>query len=165
MTASITAYANQFTNLIEFDSTAMRYFNTARAETQGFEVATDVDVVPGLIRLKTAYTYLEATDLRTGLTLARRPRNVARASLAITPTAQWLIEPRVTAVSQRFSSSNELNPLDPYVRVDLYTEYKLDKNWTVFGRGENILNARYQEVLNFGTTARPAAYAGLNAKW
>ena len=48
--------------------------------------------------------------------------------------------------------------------VDLYSEYRLDANWKVFARGENILNERYQEVLNFGTTG-PALYAGFNATW
>ena len=48
--------------------------------------------------------------------------------------------------------------------VEGITEYKLDKNWKVFARGENILNEHYQEVFNFGTTG-PALYAGFNATW
>jgi vitamin B12 transporter len=85
-------------------------------------------------------------------------------ALTITPTDKWTIEPRVTTVSKRFSSANQIGQVDAYTRVDLYTDYKLDANWTVFARGENILNAHYQEVLNFGTTG-PAAYAGFNATW
>ncbi len=87
-----------------------------------------------------------------------------RLALTLTPTTQWMIEPRITYVSKRFSGSNESSPLDPYTRVDLYTEYKIDPTWKVFARGENIFNARYQEVLNFGTTG-PALYGGLSATW
>jgi vitamin B12 transporter len=170
VTLSLTGFYNKFSNLIDFtfDPTPTQpfghYINVARAETSGLEVGADVDVIPGTLRLKTAYTWLQAKDLSTGLTLARRPEHLARIALAITPTDRWLIEPRILMVSKRFSSNNELNPLAAYTRVDLYTEYKIDNNWKVFARGENIFNERYQEVLNYGTTG-PAVYGGFHATW
>jgi vitamin B12 transporter len=170
VTLSLTGFYNKFSNLIDFtfDPTPTQpfghYINVARAETSGLEVGADVDVMPGTLRLKTAYTWLRAKDLSTGLTLARRPEHLARIALAITPTDRWLIEPRILMVSKRFSSTGELNPLAAYTRVDLYTEYKIDKNWKVFARGENIFNERYQEVLNYGTTG-PAVYGGFHATW
>ncbi|NVN85989.1 MAG: TonB-dependent receptor [Rhodopseudomonas sp.] len=168
VTLSATWFGNKFNNLIDFTTDAANplghYTNVSRAETYGLELGGDIDLMPGLLRLKTAYTYLHAVDLATDLTLSRRPRNLTRLALAITPTDKWLIEPRVTMVSKRFSSANELNPLDPYTRVDLFTEYRLDANWKLFARGENIFDAHYQEVVNFGTTG-PAGYAGFNATW
>lgn len=170
VTLSLTGFYNKFDNLIDFtfDPTPTQpfghYINVARAETYGLEVGNDIDVLPGLLRLKTAYTYLRAYDLSTGLVLARRPEHLARFAVTITPTPEWLIEPRILAVSSRFSSTGERNPLAAYTRVDLYTEYKIDKTWKVFARGENIFNERYQEVLNYGTTG-PAIYGGFNATW
>ena len=164
VTVSLTGFSNSFSNLIDFNTTAMRYFNVSRAQTDGIELGVDVDIIPGFARLKTSYTHLRAIDLATGLTLARRPADFARFALTMTPTPQWTIEPRVTAVSRRFSSSNETNPLNSYVRFDVYTDYKIDPTWKVFARGENIFDTRYQEVLNFGTTGA-AAYAGFNATW
>jgi vitamin B12 transporter len=165
---SVTGFANDFSNLINFVSDASRplgyYTNVARAETSGLEVGANIDVIPGLVKINAAYTYLHAVDLTTGLTLARRPQNLARFAVTITPNDRWLIEPRITTVSKRYSAANETNVVDAYTRVDLYSEYKLDANWKVFARGENILNERYQEVLNFGTTG-PALYAGFNATW
>lgn len=165
---SVTGFANDLNNLINFVSDASRpngyYVNVARAETSGLEVGADVILLPGLMKFNAAYTYLHATDLSTGAVLARRPKNFARFALTITPTDKWMIEPRVTTVSKRFSSANQVGQVDAYTRVDLYSEYRLDANWKVFARGENLLNERYQEVLNFGTTG-PAAYAGLNATW
>lgn len=165
---SVTGFANDFKNLINFVSDASRplgyYTNVARAETSGLEVGATVDVLPGLVKFNAAYTYLHAVDLTTGLILARRPQNLARFAVTITPNDRWLIEPRITTVSKRYSSANEVGAVDAYTRVDLYSEYKLDANWKVFARGENILNERYQEVLNFGTTG-PALYAGFNATW
>jgi vitamin B12 transporter len=168
VTLSLTGFSNDFSNLIDFVTNTSfplgHYINVARAETNGIELGTDVDILPGFMKLNVAYTYLHAVDLATNLTLARRPKNLARFALTITPTDKWLIEPRVTTVSKRFSSANQVGQVDAYTRVDLYTEYKIDANWKVFARGENILNEHYQEVLNFGTTG-PAAYAGFNATW
>ena len=168
LTLSVTGFANSFSNLIEFSIDAANplghYVNVTRAETSGIEFGSDLVLVPGFLKLKTAYTHLHAVDLRTNLTLQRRPADVARFALTITPTDRWLIEPRVLAVSKRYSGANETNLLAPYTRVDLYTEYKIDPVWKVFARGENILNEHYQEVLNFGTTG-PAVYAGVNAAW
>ncbi|MET0906789.1 MAG: TonB-dependent receptor [Tardiphaga sp.] len=165
---SVTGFSNNFNNLINFVSDASRplgyYTNVARAETSGLEVGANIDVIPGLVKFNAAYTYLHAVDLSTGLTLARRPQNLARFAVSITPNDRWLIEPRITTVSKRYSSANEVGVVDAYTRVDLYSEYRLDANWKVFARGENILNERYQEVLNFGTTG-PALYAGFNATW
>ncbi|SEH47135.1 TonB-dependent receptor plug domain-containing protein [Tardiphaga sp. 215_C5_N2_1] len=171
---SVTGFATDYSNLINFvsftpsacaaDQKTGCYNNVARAETSGLEVGANVDVIPGLMKFNAAYTYLHAQDLGNDTVLARRPKNFARFALTITPTDKWMIEPRVTTVSKRFSSANQVGQVDAYTRVDLYTEYKIDANWKVFARGENILNEHYQEVLNFGTTG-PAAYAGFNATW
>ncbi|WP_211909651.1 TonB-dependent receptor plug domain-containing protein [Tardiphaga alba] len=171
---SVTGFANDFSNLINFVSytptacalgqTGGCYNNVARAETSGLEVSANIDVLPGLVKFNAAYTYLHAVDMTTGLILARRPQNLARFALTITPNDRWLIEPRITTVSKRYNNANEIGVIDAYTRVDIYSEYKLDSNWKVFARGENILNERYQEVLNFGTTG-PALYAGFNATW
>lgn len=170
VTLSLTGFYNKFNNLIDFtfDSTPTQpyghYINVARAETYGLELGGNVDLLPGLLRLKTAYTYLKAYDLNTGLVLARRPEHTAQFALSYTPTADWLIEPRILTMSSRYSSANEIGPLAAYTRVDLYVEYKIDKNWKVFARGENIFNEYYQEVRNYGTTG-PAVYGGFNATW
>jgi vitamin B12 transporter len=170
MTVSFTAFSNHFTNLIDFvfdDPVAHplgHYVNVTRAETSGIELGADVTILPGFVKFTAAYTYLHAKDLASNLTLQRRPTDVTRLALSLTPTDKWLIEPRVTMVSKRFSGSNETSPLDPYTRVDLYSEYKIDPTWKVFARGENIFNAHYQEVLNYGTTG-PAVYGGLSATW
>jgi len=169
---SVTGFANDLNNLINFVSFAtptpsgqtQGYVNVARAETSGLEVGADVIILPGLVKLNAAYTYLHAQDLGNDTVLARRPKNFARFALTITPTERWMIEPRVTTVSKRFSSANQVGQVDAYTRVDLYSEYRLDANWKVFARGENLLNEHFQEVLNFGTTG-PAAYAGFNATW
>ena len=163
-TISATVFGNRFQNLIEFDSPTSKYFNVSRAKTSGVEFEGAVVLWPELLKLTGVYTYLDATDERTNLTLQRRPPHVGRIGFGITPMPGLLIEPRVTMVAQRFSGNNETLPLAPYARLDIYGEYRFDQTWKVFGRLENVTDARYQEILNYGTTGR-AIYAGLSVTW
>src|SRR5258708_14599177 len=111
VTLSVTGFSNKFSNLIDFVFDAANpgghYINITRAAPDVLEVGATVDILPGTLKFTAAYTYLHAVDLATNLTLARRPKNLARLSLAITPTDNSLIEPRVVTVSKRFSSSRQ----------------------------------------------------------
>jgi vitamin B12 transporter len=172
VTLSVTAFANRLRNLIDFstnpgcrpDQTGGCYVNVSRATTSGVEVAARARVIEGLLSASLAYTYLDARDATTNLTLARRPRHLGRIALQITPAPGWLIEPSVVLVSERFSAANERNRLAPYARFDVAAEYRFNDTWRAHARVENITNARYQEVFNYGTTGR-AFYAGLTATW
>jgi vitamin B12 transporter len=164
LTFSVTGFYNRLQNLIEFDQTAMHYFNVASAATSGIEAVAEAQLWPSWLRLKTTYTYLHAKDLATNLDLQRRPAHLGSVALAITPTAQWLIQPRLVYVSSRFNNAGEINPLEAYLRLDLYTDYRINANWRAYARLENLTDTRYQEILNFGTTGR-ALYAGFNVTW
>jgi vitamin B12 transporter len=161
---SATAFANRFRNLIDFDTTRNGYINVARAATSGVELSGDLVVVQEVVRLKGVYTYLQAKDRLTNLTLARRPQHVGKISLVLNPTAKWSIEPSLTLVSGRFSGNRETSRLAPYARLDVYTDYKFSDNLRVYARAENLTNAHYQEVLNYGTAGR-SVYAGLKTTW
>lgn len=169
LAVSVTGFDNRFSNLINFDTLTSRYFNTARAASTGVETEARLVLVEDLAVLKSAYTYLNAKDVSTNLTLARRPEHLARVGLAITPDPRWLIEPRVTVVSERFSGNNETGRVAPYARLDVYAEHKVKERWAgvdlrVFARVDNVTDTAYQEVLNYGTTGR-AFYAGFNGAW
>ncbi|HEY8564836.1 MAG TPA: TonB-dependent receptor [Beijerinckiaceae bacterium] len=170
---SATAFHNRYRNLIDFTGDVSLcqptqffgcYYNVARARTRGFELQGDVDVVPGFARLRLAYTHLNAIDLSTGLELARRPRDEGRVALALTPYAGLTLEPRVTFVGERFDLPGQKGKLQPYARFDLYADYKIDETYSVYARGENLTNARFEEVRGYGTTGR-AIYAGMRATW
>jgi len=70
----------------------------------------------------------------------------------------------VTFVGSRFSSTGEQLKLQPYARFDVYADYKIDDTFSVFARAENLTDARYQEVFDYGTAGR-SFYAGLRATW
>jgi vitamin B12 transporter len=169
---SLTGFHNSIRNLIQFSNTAgclnqtapRCYFNVDRALTSGLEASARVDIIPDVLSTSASYTYLIAKDADTKLTLARRPAHTGRLALQWTPLPRLLIEPSVTLVSERFSRAGELDRLAPFARIDVAASYQVNETWKASVRLENLTDARYQEVLNFGTTGR-AVYAGLTATW
>jgi vitamin B12 transporter len=169
---SATFFANRFRNLIDFvSSDACRpdqafgcYVNVGRATTSGVELSVEADIVPAWLRVKAVYTHLEAFDRDTDTRLARRPRDEGRLGLIVTPVAGLSIEPSVVFVGTRFSTSNERDKLQPYARFDVYADYRINDTFSVYARAENLTDARYQDVYNYGTAGR-SFYAGLRATW
>ncbi|MCB8822283.1 TonB-dependent receptor plug domain-containing protein [Microvirga rosea] len=173
LTLSTTFFANRFKDLIDFsfDPAACPpsnpsgcYLNIARARTSGVELSADVDVIPTLLRVKAVYTHTDAFDLETHLRLARRPQDEGRLGLIVTPIAGLSIEPTVIFVGKRYSSKDEQNELASYARFDIYADYKINETFSMYARAENLTNARYQDVYNYGTAGR-SFYAGLRATW
>jgi vitamin B12 transporter len=138
--------------------------NVARASTSGVELSGRAVIFEDYLTLSGNYTYLQAKDRSTNLTLARRPQHSGRVALEITPFTGLLIAPSVQMFGERFSSANERNRLAPYARFDIYSEYALNKTFKLHARVENITNARYQDVYNYGTPGR-AFYGGVTATW
>lgn len=169
--ASITYFRNRIDNLITADAPVYRYYNVARAGTSGIEVSGEYNVMPGFARLKAAYNWLDAKDLTTDLPLYRRPMHAGRVSIALNPTSEFSIEPIVRLVGKRDDAfynestfSTDRVKLKGYVRFDLVAEYKINNLVSVFARGENLTNVKYEDVFNYGTAGR-SAYAGLQLTW
>ncbi len=169
---SATAFYNRYRNLIDFTTdTAVCapgqafgcYFNVARARMQGIELEAEAPVDQTL-RIKGAYTYLQAIDLGTGLQLARRPHHQAFLGVAIAPAPNWNVEPRLVFVGERFSSPDETDRLSPYARLDVLAEYRVNETVALFARAENVTNTRYEEVKDYGTPGR-SIYGGIRVAW
>ncbi len=170
---SATFFHNRFRDLIDFSFSPTDcppgnlsgcYLNVARARSSGIELSADMDVVPSWLRVKVAYTHLDAFDELTDRRLARRPADEARVGFVVTPMKGLSIEPTVILSGERYSSPGERDRLAPFARLDVYADYKINETFSVYARAENLTNAHYQEVLDFGTTGR-AIYGGLRATW
>lgn len=169
---SATFFSNRFRDLIGFaadpacrpDQAFGCFVNINRARASGIELAADVTVIPSWLRVNASYTYLDALDEETDLRLARRPQHQGRLGLILTPMRNLTIEPSVVFVGTRYSSNGEQNELAPYARLDIYADYRINDTFSIYARAENLTDARYQEVYDYGTSGR-AFYAGLRATW
>ena len=163
--ASLTYFNTRIENLIVGDPSTYIPVNVARASMSGFELAGDYRLVPSFAKLRLAYTWLQTRDDTTGLDLLRRPRHAARASVALTPTRDLTIEPILRLVGDRADTFlGGRVSLKGYARFDMAADYKLNTSVSVFMRGENLTNVKYEDVYNFGTAGR-SVYAGLQMTW
>ena len=176
VTLSATLFDTRYRNLINFAATTGCtsaqlaagggcYYNVGQADTQGVELATDVVVVPDVWRARASYTYLDARDLGTDQPLLRRPRHKGALSLIYEGIAKLEVEGRLTMVGSRLDYAYPTNvTLAPYAKLDVLANYKFDDNLAIFGRIENLTDARYEEVYNYGVAGR-SYYAGISYSW
>ena len=165
-------FLNRYRNYIDFAASPTCkpqqffgcYINVARAETSGFEGSVKANVIEDKLDVKLVYTHLHAVDRVTGKLLARRPENEGRISLIYTPIKDLTIEPSLLLVGDRYSSPNQNLRLQPYARLDVRVDYRVNDNLSVYLRGENLTQARYEEVRDYGT-AGASIYGGLKATW
>jgi vitamin B12 transporter len=138
------------------------YGNIGRARTQGVETFIAWKPLDEL-SLRADYTYTDATNVSTGLALARRPSN--RLSL----TGDWQALPDlmldasllVTGPQADIGRESGLREkLGGYAVLNLAASYTLTETWSLFGRIENATDTDYQSPDGF---LRPGigAYGGI----
>ena len=138
------------------------YDNVGRARAQGFEVEFGLAPTERL-RASAAYSYLDAEDRASGNTLARRPRHALTATLDWTAPLGVMLGGDVRLVGDSFDDAGNFVPLDGYVLTDLRASVPLGERFELYGRIENLFDARYTEVAGYGTRGR-AAFVGARVR-
>ncbi|MHA7819156.1 MAG: TonB-dependent receptor plug domain-containing protein [Erythrobacter sp.] len=115
-----------------------------------------------------AYTWLDAEE--NGVTEVRRPRHVASAAITWTAprdkaSASLVVRHNGSAQDLAFTDPSFVPvrvTLDDFTLVNLYGEIELAEGLGLFGRVENLLNERYEQVFSFVSPGRHAV-AGFKA--
>lgn len=130
----------------------------------GVEVSARFAVTPSLT-LSGSYTYLTAVDAA-GLDEIRRPRHSGRADLAYTfgngrgtATLSAIYNGAMDDTAFRILAyfgpfpftAAERVALDEYWLINASASYKVAPGMEIFGRIENLMNEKYQEIYGFGT--------------
>ena len=140
------------------------YDNIERARAEGVELALKVRPNDALT-VSGSYTYLDAKNraLATanyGRRLARRPGS----SVTVNADYRWPFGldtgATITAVGDSFDDASNARRLDGYVLADIRASFPITRAVEVYGRVENLFDARYQTVFNYGQPGR-AAYGGV----
>ena len=128
-----------------------------------------------------AYTFqdfrFDNDPVRGNNRLAGAPRHLINAVLQLQATEQWKLQSSVRWVPDKIPVDN-MNTLyaDPYVVVDMRTEYKINKTVSAFAEITNLFNENYASSTLIVDQARPdqaaflpgdgrGYYAGLKAKF
>lgn len=160
---------NRFRSFGGPDPVTGRFFTTNDAGTsnrRGVEVTSRFALAQA-ISLGLAYTYTDATR-PDGSPEPRRAKHGGRGDLAYTSldglaTASLVVTYNGrrpdTAFSPPFFASSLID-LDDVWLVGIAGSYKIIPNLTLFGRVENALDQKYQEIFGY-QSARAAAYVGI----
>lgn len=166
-----TYFQNDIDDLIEYVTTdfvtfAGSYFNVSGKSTlKGVELsyANSLEVVNLAYNLN--YTYLKTED-KDGKELARRPKNTANLSLDYYGFADAHVGALIQYVGARKKSQYDRNPevdYEAYTVMDLTADYDINKQLSVYGKIDNVLDEEYQTVTDFATSQR-AYYLGFRYK-
>lgn len=169
---SLTAFDTRYRDLFDFDPLGNNfvgaYINVGRARISGFEAYAEAVLAPEEWRLRASYTRLRAYDEIRRQLLLRRPRDSASLSIIFNGVTNLEMEARATFVGKRLDVENDFPyarvPMAPYGKLDGRIRYKVNDNLSLFARAENITNARYQEIRDYGTPGR-SLYAGMQVNW
>jgi vitamin B12 transporter len=138
---------------------------------EGVEVSGRFQVLPALT-LGLAYTYVDAVD-RDGQQEIRRPPHSGRADVTyrfdagrgvLNLAAIYNGDMKDTVFGAPFFFPVRNITLDEYWLVRASAAYQLEPGVEIYGRIENLLDSKYEEVFGFAS-AGFGAYAGLRLTW
>ncbi len=154
-----TYFRNDLTDLIVFDVDTLQLENVGRARTTGVELSAEFHITDGY-RIRAEYTYTDPIDLDTNTQLLRRPVNKASVQVGRSVLqGRARVDVELLYVDRRLDLRDAM--LAEYYLLNLTSTYELSDHWSLFLRGANLLDERYEEVYGYGTEGI-ACYAGLD---
>ena len=163
-----TLFRNDIRDLIQYDPQSFTNENVGRARTQGVETVLRGDLGRGFIA-RASYTFLDATDLETGLPLLRRPKNTVAATVGRSFASGASAELTGTWVGSRLDGDatdfTKIVEMPAYLRVDVSaTLPRFFGTVSPWVRVTNLLGASYAEVSGFPAPGR-RFLAGIEASF
>lgn len=163
----IVVYRSQVSNLITYSTTATGcvnspngcYGNTAQAEYTGLTVSGQYRYAD--VNLKASLDLQNPRDTQTDKLLARRASHHANLS-ADTRLGRWLVGGGVQLSGARYDTADNTTVLPGYAVANLYASTKIDKDWSVLARIDNLTDSAYQLASGYATSGR-SLYVAL--KW
>jgi vitamin B12 transporter len=133
--------------------------------SEGVELIGQIKVTHNLM-LHGNYTYNDSQDT-TGEQRVRRPRNMANVGFdyqfekfSVSANVRF-VRDFVDVVFDDTTFENVRVALDDYHVVDLSVRYRVNSQFSVFARVENLFDKQYQDLANFYTAA-DTPYIGVN---
>jgi outer membrane cobalamin receptor len=178
--ASVTAFHHEYRNqiaytIVDYDTFEGTYVNLARTRARGVEAALEARPTKPL-HLLGQYTYLDGRILESpsdfdpvyaaGEPLLRRPQHQGSLSAWVS-FPRWSAGATLVRVGERADSDFVglgLTRAEAYTRLDARARLRVAGPVEAFAEAENLLDARYQEVLGYpalGRSLRAGVRVGL----
>jgi len=155
-TYSAVVYRNRLTDLLVFVPNCPRPGSTAlgcaenvnEAVISGLTLGARTAV--GSFNLGASLDFQNPKDETTGRQLARRAKR--HGTLSLDHTAGKLTTGGdIVFSAERFDDANNRNRLGGYGIVNLYANYEVAPNWSLFARWNNVLDKDYELARNYNT--------------
>lgn len=162
----VTYFQSEFDNLIVNAFPAP--LNIGQARTLGIESFVTWMPLTNLT-LRGSYTWLDARDRATDQRLIRRPEHSGNVSTTYRFFERFTASASATLVGQRPDTNFSTFPAQRvtnagYAKIDLGLNWDVCKHFAIFGRVENVLDDKYEEVFGFPALGR-VFWAGGVAKF
>lgn len=154
---SLTYFDQEYENLISTNPLTFTAANIADAHVRGLETSLVMQANDHL-NIKAGYTYLDTEDMQTGKQLPLRPQDKLTIAVAFSIN-DFMVATDYIFVGERYDSSVKRN-LSSYSVINLSSSLRILKGITLFMRGQNMLDERYEEIGSFGTPGF-SLYGGL----
>ena len=135
------------------------YDNIDRARAQGIELEAGAQVTDGF-RIAGHYAFVDTENRTTGNDLARRPRNVATLFADYQAPFGLKLGADLRIVGPSFDNAGNTVRLEGYELLDLRATFEVIDGIELFGRVENLFDAKYQTAAGYGTAGR-GAFVGI----
>lgn len=147
---SATYFENIFSNLIVALGTPLHYENVSRSKTVGFEVVTGLHFLERQLFINLALGYQEPRDLDKDNWLVRRPLRTASLKLRKDFNQLGLgLEIIHNGDRRDILGSGKYGTLNSFTYANSTIEYRKNADFTLFMRGQNITDQRYETSYSF----------------
>ncbi len=155
LSATVTAFRNEYTDLIDFDSVQFRMLNRDEVTTKGVEMEMDYSIDENL-NLYVQATYLDVSVKNSSVPLRQMPDWRGSVSVRWAPVQQWLLNASWLYVDETFDSAIPTGDLflDSYHRVDATATWSPMASLDLVLAIDNILDKNYYEAIGFPSAGR-----------
>jgi vitamin B12 transporter len=142
----LTAYRNRVEDLIVYVFPTME--NVDRATLEGVTLDGTADWMG--VRVQASVDWQQPTDDASGRLLPYRARRHGSVDLS-KALGRWDLGATLVASADRYADAANTQRLPGYARVDARVQYRIDPQWRVLLRVNNLLDADYQLVAGYNT--------------
>jgi vitamin B12 transporter len=142
----LTAYRNRVEDLIVYVYPTME--NVDRATLEGITLDGDTELAG--VRVQASMDWQQPTNDATGKVLTYRARQHGTLDLSKL-FDRWELGVTLVASGSRYTNAANTQSLPGYARLDARVNYRIDPEWRVLLRINNMLDADYQLVAGYNT--------------
>lgn len=155
---SLTAFMNDFEDLVDFDETTFRNVNRSEVETSGVELAGRWQPNEALwLNVYGTYTDIDVKGEDTTLTGRPEWSGGASASWHLLPILRTTLDYRYGGEqwsTSRHTGQEVTQKLDDYHRFDWVLEWRPDRHWRWQLSVDNLLDEDYETAVGFAAPGR-----------